>query len=98
MDEKKAIRADESLLAACQRVFGADIVKGAYVVTYDFGNSAPSEVERRLTEAAFTDDGKAEISYDAQEIMVEFCNGNRVIFQNSEWATIWKVTEEFYQA
>lgn len=98
MDEKKAIRADASLLAACQRVFGADIVKGAYVVTYDYGNSAPGEVERRLSETAFTDGGKAEISYDAQEIMVEFCNGNKVIFQNSEWATIWKVEEEVYLA
>jgi hypothetical protein len=98
MDEKKAVRFDASLLAAFQRVFGADIVKSAYIVTYDFGRSAPGEVKKRLDEAAFRDDGKNEINYDAQEIMVEFCNGNKVIFQNSEWATIWKVTEEVYQA
>lgn len=94
MDEKKAIRADAALLAMCQRIFGVDIVKGAYVVTYDYGNCDPGEVKQRLDEATFTDDGKAEISYDAQEILVEFCNGNSVIFQNSEWATIWKVTEK----
>jgi hypothetical protein len=98
MVEKKVIRPDASLLAACQRVFGVDIVKDAYLVTYDFGNSGPGEVERRLTGAAFVDDGKAEISYDAREIMIEFCNGNRVIFQNSEWATIRKVTEEVHRA
>jgi len=99
MDEKKAIRADAELLSMCQRVFGTDIVKGAYVVTWDYGNSGPGEVERRLTEAAFIDDGKDEINYGAQEILLEFANGNKVFLQNSEWATIWKLTtEEVYLA
>ena len=98
MQSKKAIRVDATLLAMCQRVFGEGIVKGAYVVTWDYGNSKPGEVKRRLTEAMFIDNGEDAINYGAQEILLEFTNGNSVIFQNSEWATIYKVTKAVYLA
>jgi hypothetical protein len=84
-------------LAKCKRIFGDDLVVGAWVTTYDFGRN-DAEVQERLQIEAFTDNGKDDLSYDGQDILVEFSSGAKVIFHNSEWASIYKLKMETYLA
>lgn len=96
MTEKIAIRADAALLSKAKRIFGDDLITGAWVTTWDYDK--PGEIAERLTAAAFVDDGENELRYDAQTIILEFSNGVRVEFENSEWASMSRFTEESYIA
>jgi hypothetical protein len=97
-NERMAIRKDDALLSMCQRIFGDGIVLGAYITTWEYGNSTKEEIDGRLNADAHTDDGSLQISYDAQTIIIEFVSGRRVAFGNSEWATICTPDVETYDA
>jgi hypothetical protein len=95
--ERMAIRKDEALLSMCQRIFGEGIVSMAYITTWDYGNSTEDEIKGRLHADTHTDDGSLQISCDAETIIIELVNGRRVVFSNSEWATICAPDVETYE-
>lgn len=74
------VKRDDSL-PAVKQVFG-DIAVAVYQQEYDHGES----INDTLT--VIDTDHDVQISCDAENIVIEFVNGNRVEFSNSEWAAI----------
>lgn len=60
----------------CVSIFG-DIVKTAYITTY--------------YDETFVCFDNNILSYDAQSFIIEFTNGNKIEFNNSEWASLKKL-------
>lgn len=84
--EKTATRYDKILTKMAHNIFG-DIVKAAYVTTWDI-DSKLEEVVERLDKCEFKCVGSNKIDYGAETIWIEFTNGKCVEFSNSEWAFI----------
>jgi hypothetical protein len=78
--KKAFIKRDDSL-PAVQQVFG-DIAVAVYQEELDHDNT----VRRALT--VYDANDSLQISCDAEDIVIEFANGARVEFSNSEWAAI----------
>lgn len=73
---------NEELTESCRSIFG-DIVKKAYKTPYY--NKYDYQVEIEIL-----DDGDI-IGWDAQEFIIEFTNGARVLFRNSECASLERI-------
>jgi hypothetical protein len=69
------------LLAQVQRIFGEHVITDAWIA--DFSNAAV----RRVNEL-FEDNTTASLDFSNMEIILEFINGRRVSFSNSEWGHI----------
>ena len=96
---RTAIRKNKDLLKAAKRVFGDELVINAWITTLDAGFE-PDYVRSRLDEeTSNVQPGKSELRYDAQNIVIEFCNGRKVLFTNSEWASMELTKDELiYEA
>jgi hypothetical protein len=69
------------LLAQVQRIFGEHVITDAWIA--DFSKEAVQRVSER-----FEDDATASLDFSNMEIILEFINGRRVSFSNSEWGHI----------
>ena len=80
------IKKDKKLAEAARKIFG-DIVKTAYVSTYNYSLDKDNpEVEKRLqlnSRNLFFRENH--VGHDAQTIFLEFPGGRLVGFTNSEW-------------
>ena len=78
----------EKLLRDAKRVFGADIVVSAWHIdtrTRKHDDKTKMEALRD----SYTESGNTEIDLcTARAVMLEMCNGRRVIISTSEWGTI----------
>jgi len=87
------IKKDRKLAEAARAIFG-NIVKSAFVSTYDSRDTdSNSEIEAEFQQASKSIEYgvKKYIAYGGLTIYILFSNGNMVKFSNSEWATISKV-------
>ncbi len=100
---KKAFRYNEELTKKAIEIFG-DIVKKAYVTTWDYGtlfhdsDTNKKRVESRLLFVIPDFYDKPTIPYSGRSIWVEFKNGKVVDFKSSSMATIENAaTEKCYE-
>lgn len=86
-------RYDPILTQCAKNVFG-EIVVAAYVCDdfFDFLTQVENEdsIQKKMFKAI-----SDEIDNGATNIVIEFCNGRRVSFTNSEWGTISIAEEDF---
>jgi hypothetical protein len=69
------------LLAQVQRIFGEHVITDAWIA-----DSSKESVQR--ANDRFEDDATASLDFSNMEIILEFINGRRVSFSNSEWGHI----------
>lgn len=85
------LRKHEALLKSAKNIFG-DIVAEAYLVYEYYAGDSDEDIEnefRSSVNSLTTKDNS--ISYDGCKIALEFTNGKKVSFGNSEWAHIEKL-------
>ena len=59
----------------------------AFVMTYDYGNSESSEIEKRLVAESFKE-VQLEIDVSSTEVIIVFVNGKSVSIWSSEFVAI----------
>ena len=70
-------------------IFGEDIVKNAYFTTHKTEDCLEKDVINRLNDSkkhVYLDNNY--LCMDNQEIIIEFSNGRKINFGNSEWGGI----------
>lgn len=88
------IKHDEKLTLLAQGLFGKDLVKRAYFTHYDvsglFGSTRQDMVNELLKKVVVNDGDNGEIilRHDNETIVIEFTNGHKVSFGNSEWGSM----------
>ena len=99
--DKIPMRKDFSLLKEAKRIFGNEMVLTAWVCTWQVSDiSTEEEVSDRLDKAKWViSDNLNEMTVGSADIVLEFSNGNKVYFTNSEWGSFSKITEkDYYEA
>jgi hypothetical protein len=89
------IKKDRKLAEAARKIFG-NLVKTAYVTTYDGLDKDNSEVEKRLklNSQNWMLINETNLRHDAQTILIEFSNGRLIGFTNSEWGGLFLQEEK----
>lgn len=93
-----AVRRDENLLKKAQAIFGAELVTNAFVTVTPYYRESDAGIKARLNCKAHESaelDSDGGFSYDSEAIILEFSNGRRVEFQNSEWGGMCPAGETF---
>lgn len=91
-DQVSKARPNAVLLARAKEIFGPDLVVNAWVQStwpVPDENEMNEELDEAEEHLAHSGD-LAEIDFSNMEIVLEFCNGRFVCFENSEWAFITK--------
>ena len=81
---------DLNLEVMAKNIFGHDIVKSAYVLTWKFGACTAAEKDKRLLQKSFKKVSE-EIDEIGMDVVICFTNGNSVRFAISEWGSISNV-------
>lgn len=87
---------DSNLLIKAKAVFREDLVTKAFVCTWASDGCSQPEIDSRLAGEAHVNADPEELGcleYDAQTIRLQFNTGRLVEFRNSEWASMWHISE-----
>jgi len=88
--EKTIARKNLKLLELAENVFGNGIVVDAFVTTWAFADCTHEEISHRLDyedERVFKNNDGGGLDLSCLDIILEFCNGRKIIFSNSEWGS-----------
>ena len=89
------LKYDKYLTKQCKLIFGEEIVKNAYLCILQFDDKNKyyfEEMFLNIKKGIKLDNNC--IDYDGNKIIIEFVNENYVLFTNSEWGDITKITNE----
>lgn len=94
MSHSCVIRKSKPLTDAAKKLFG-DIVKIAYYCEPYYKHlgmlNAIERLDKQESSATYADDS---IDQDSKTIVIEFVNGNTIVFYNSEWGSMDKLKPE----
>lgn len=95
MTDKKVFLSKE-LKKMVTKILGPYIVSKCYYVVYDFGIKTENSLELQNTKNNIRLKDNS-LNYSGQDILIEFTNGTKVLFTNSEWASMKKIKGELYE-
>lgn len=87
----------KELAQLVRKVFGPNLVSKCYYVIYNSGLEKEDLLALSQTKKEIVCE-KGVLDYSCKDILIEFVNGNKVLFTNSEWATMKKMTGEINEA
>lgn len=94
MNEKYLLKEDKNMTKVAKNIFG-DIVNNAYYAEINYSFIPEEETILKLDKLILNSVHKEEeIDQDAKVIVIEFINGKRVIFHNSEWGSMSALKSE----
>lgn len=88
---KYMARLDDNLLNTARTVFGDGLILRAWVTTWRIdGMSELEDIEKRY----YSSDNDNQLDLDAKDIILEFSNGRKVLFTNSEWGSAEQIEDD----
>jgi len=95
MAYRTVIKKNEALTQTAKNVFGEDIVKQGYICFTDFYECEFFDIEEKISEnELYNSEVRDCLSTSSEYICIEFVNGKKIVFQNSEWFSIYNIETE----